>query len=310
MKSDQMLALYKTAASGMVKKALDFDSLSEKFNTLNPGAKAAIVSALGGAGVGLLSHALTPKDDDEDTRGRLLSNILTGAALGGLAGYGGHTLYNAVRNGGLAPFVQKQEPGWYQRNAPEVGYSDMAIAGGLGAGALAGGAKLNALRGTKGLELLGQKSSAGEGAIRSILNTATGRLNERAVFRDNDLLAAWQAYENAQHTGIVNKLLQLIPDWKKLPQGWRNAGNMARGHQARLDSELLTRLQAATKNGTRATGAAADQLIGSTLANPRKVMNALRSPGLPKGRLAALAAALLLAGGGYKMYQTGQRHSR
>lgn len=76
--------LYKVASSGMCKRALQLDDT----------AKASLIGALGGAGIGALSHAITPKDEDENQGERLLRNLLFGAAMGGLAGYGSKKFYD------------------------------------------------------------------------------------------------------------------------------------------------------------------------------------------------------------------------
>ena len=88
MKSSQVFNLYKMAvAPSLVKVA-----------KMNADTKALLIGALGGSGVGLISHLLTPKDEDEDQTKRLLSHILAGAATGSLAGYGASKLRNAVKD--------------------------------------------------------------------------------------------------------------------------------------------------------------------------------------------------------------------
>jgi hypothetical protein len=110
MKSDD---LYKYASTGMIKKALDFNSIA---NTSLAGA----VGALGGAGLGYLADSMTPRDEDEDKKKRLLTNVLTGAAMGGLAGVGGRALYKTLNLGA------GNRPNFYVRNAPEIGYTPLA----------------------------------------------------------------------------------------------------------------------------------------------------------------------------------------
>lgn len=118
--------LYKYASSGMVKKAFEF----------NTTAKAGLIGALGGAGLGALSDYLTPKDKDENRTKRLLTNILSGALMGGLTGVGGSTLYNQLvkphsSSGSVTSTTsQTLEPNtesWFQRNAPDFPYEAAAI---------------------------------------------------------------------------------------------------------------------------------------------------------------------------------------
>lgn len=126
--------LYKYAASGMVKKAFEF----------NTTAKAGLIGALGGAGLGALSDYLTPKDKDENRTKRLLTNILSGALMGGLTGVGGATLYNnfvgtpsssnsdnsstpEILDSSVQP--QNLDPSiisWYKENAPDVPWEGLA----------------------------------------------------------------------------------------------------------------------------------------------------------------------------------------
>ena len=97
--------LYKVASSGMCKKALQLDDT----------AKASLIGALGGAGIGALSHAITPKDEDEDQGKRLLRNLLFGAAMGGLAGYGSKKFYD------MSKPAPAQPDSWAERHLdPEV----------------------------------------------------------------------------------------------------------------------------------------------------------------------------------------------
>lgn len=115
--------LYKVASSGMCKRALQLDDT----------AKASIIGALGGAGIGALSHAITPKDEDEDKRERLIKNMLYGAAMGGLAGYGSKKFYDMSK-----PKVVKDS--WAERNLdPSLGTALGAtslVSGGIGANKL------------------------------------------------------------------------------------------------------------------------------------------------------------------------------
>lgn len=123
--------LYKYAASGMVKKAFEF----------NTTAKAGLIGALGGAGLGALSDYLTPKDKDENRTKRLLTNILSGALMGGLTGVGGATLYNnfvSTPSSDNSPTSetldtsvtpQNLDPSiisWYKENAPDVPWEGLA----------------------------------------------------------------------------------------------------------------------------------------------------------------------------------------
>ena len=94
MRSDDV-SLFGKAAAPMVKRAFDFNS----------GAGSALIGALGGGGLGLLTHAITPKDEDEDQRKRLLSHVLAGALAGGAAGYGYNTLRRTAKDTGLTEFV-------------------------------------------------------------------------------------------------------------------------------------------------------------------------------------------------------------
>lgn len=305
MKSDQMLALYKTAASGMTKKALDFDSLKSGFQSLNPGAQAAILGGLGGAGLGIASHMLTPKDEDEDTTGRLLRNILTGAALGSIASYGGKTLYNAMKNNGFGG-GEGPEPGWYQRNVPELSYSRAATAGGLGLGAYTGIKGLDALRGGIGLNRLHEVSPSAARAIKLFRSASPSTLAKSPELRaiDNALGAANISLGDR----LLSKLPGKLPDWMggvEIP-AWLggDAIRAASGRQAGRDAMLLAALRraghATPAGGRLSVNPNEARILASRFYNPRKVMNSLRR-GKGKHKILMALAAMGLLGTGFAL---------
>jgi len=290
---NDMVSLYKTASCRMVKKALE----------LSDDAKAALLGVLGGAGVGLASHMITPKDKDEDLRSRLISHVLTGAALGGLSGYGLKRLHSRV-----ADAVKPESPGWYQRNVPELSYSRAATIGGIGTGAYAGAKGLDALKGSWGL---GRLSSYAPDATRGIgiLNgTSPERLAElgldpaNAAFVDR-IVRAQNALADA-NVSLRDRILSRLPSWTPKALGG-DAVRKAINEQGSKDLRLFERLRelgatpphAATPISPLARNAHESKIIASKLMNPRKVVNALRR-GAGKRKLWAALASLGLLGTG------------
>lgn len=304
-------ALCKTASSRMTKEAFDWDSLKDSFKNLNisDDAKAALVGSLGGAGLGVLAHMVTPKDKDEDLRGRLLSHILTGAALGGLAGYGGSRLYSRTK-----PLLEPDKPGWYQRNAPELSYSRAATLAGLGTGAYAGVKGLDTLRGGLGLSRLRSWSPSAARGIEVIRGTSPVDIFDPNNASGPHIRRALDALGDANislRDRILSKLPHKLPNWmggKELPK-WLG-GDLIRdaiGRQQPKDAALLDALR---ELGGRARvpsppGAPilpvnpnANRILTSRFYNPRKILNSLRrGAGGKKAIWAALIAAGLLGTG-------------
>lgn len=287
---DEVASLYKLASSGMTKKALE----------LNDDAKAALIGALGGAGVGLVSHAVTPKDKDEDQTSRLLSHVLAGAAMGGLSGYGLKRLHSRV-----ADATKKEDPGWYQRNAPELSYSRAATLGGLGAGAYAGAKGVDILRGTSGASAMAGTAPGSDAivAMRRFLGSSASDIS-----KSPELTEIARSY-GAANASLKNRLLSKL-HFKTLGIGDRipkwlggDAIRRAATTQVGLDEDLFRKLvQLSSKNrapyAAGALDAAAKASSTARLANARKIMNSMRRGGGGKKALyAALVSALLLGGG-------------
>ena len=300
---EQLGQIYKTASSRMTKKALDWDSLKDSFKNLNisDDAKMALLGGLGGAGIGFASHLITPKDKDEDLRGRMLSHILTGAALGGIAGYGGSRLYKRV-----APMVTPEKPGWYQRNAPEVTYSGTAALAGLGAGAYAGAKGLDNLRGGTGARLLASTEPGSDalGAIRQFLSASEKDRSGKGL---KEIRNAYNIANGSIKDRLLSKLnFQTGHIGDKIPR-WLGGDviRVAAARQATKDKALLDALVNFGSGNTRHTGeykklldALRDATPGSRLANVRKIMNSMRRGGGWRRALGAAgaSAALLMAG--------------
>lgn len=297
----EMLHIYREACSGMVKKALDLnlDSLKDSLSNLNPDAKAAIVASLGGAGLGLATHMMTPKDKDEDTSLRLLKHVLAGAALGGLAGYGASRLNTRV-----GPIVNPPEP---KKSIPErldPGYGTAAILAGTGVGAHTGWKALNAFRGSFGVDELGRmvgEHGLGYGPLArgaqvfARLNphdiqtaaSAAAQQSQAAV----DLARLDNAFRAAKPS-ILKRLAQRIPKW--MPFGAGGLGEAARNAQATLDERFIGELGRYASRPTTANEAAA---LARSGANPRKIVEALRRGGGKKKLIGALIAAGLIGTG-------------
>lgn len=284
---DEVAALYKLASSGMTKKAIE----------LNDDAKAALIGALGGAGVGLVSHMVTPKDKDEDQTSRLLSHVLAGAAMGGISGYGLKRLHSR-----LTDATKTEDPGWYQRNAPELSYSRAATLGGLGAGAYAGAKGIDILRGTAGASAMSATAPGSDAivAMRRFLGSSASDIG-----KSRELTEIARAY-GAANASLKNRLLsklhfKTLNIGDKIPK-WLG-GDAIRGAattQAGLDEDLFKKLMALSSVGHApgAVDAAAKASSAARLANARKIMNSMRRGGGGKKAIyAALASALLLGGG-------------
>jgi hypothetical protein len=113
-----------------------------------------LYGALIGGGLGLINHAITPKDEDESEIGRLLRHVLGGAALGGLAGYGvdafkssgvGRTVNSVVSGDDSAGDSKPTQNlldvlGLGNKPAPAADSSSASGAGGASAGGSSSGA--------------------------------------------------------------------------------------------------------------------------------------------------------------------------
>ena len=102
----------------------------EKCAAVSSDAVSAMVGAGVGGGLGLLADAIRPADSDEDRRRRRLVSLLAGAALGGIAGYGGNKF---VKN---SPVLFPGEESTVSRltSALDPSFSTILAAGGLGYG--------------------------------------------------------------------------------------------------------------------------------------------------------------------------------
>lgn len=102
---------------------------------LNEDAKSALIGALVGSGVGGLSSLLTPTDKDESKVNKILSHILAGAAMGGVAGYGIRRL-NA-NTGAIDAIINsdegKKDP-WYYTKEREGDTRGLLTVGGAASG--------------------------------------------------------------------------------------------------------------------------------------------------------------------------------
>lgn len=288
---DEVAALYKLASSGMTKKALE----------LNDDAKAALLGALGGAGVGLVSHMVTPKDKDEDQRSRLLSHVLAGAAMGGLSGYGLKRLHSRV-----ADAAKKEDPGWFQRNAPELSYSGVATLGGLGAGAYAGVKGVDTMRGTAGAHILAS-TEPGSDALGAIKQYLSSSLKDRNRGGLKNIRSAYDVANGSLRDRILSKLHfktfkigDRIPKWLGGEFVRNAASRQAVRDQALLDAlvDFGTPAAQRTPSYIAELSKLRGENPGARLANVRKIMKSMeRGGGGKKALYAALASALLLGGG-------------
>ena len=299
--TEETARLYKTASSGMCKKALsiNLDGLRhirdmgvDTFKNLSPGTKASIVGALAGGGAGLASDLMTPVDKDEKRTRRMLGNILAGATLGGMAGYGGRKLYERMmsfmpgvtvtEDGNVVPEVKRES--WFERNIdPE--YSTALF----GSGAATGTIGLNRLK-NMAWARLGGKITEPLVNIGEFVPKPVGDKTKITPELEN----AYTAYsESIAHPvqrakAFIGKLLD------------RKVFRTAIQNQEALDLELLNALETAKGAGGRPLGGPvpADQLriVRSFWRNPRKVINAARNS-KKSGRLIGAAALMALAGG-------------
>ena len=263
---DTLVSLYKCGQSGA------------SGSSVSDSAKSALMSALGGAGLGaglgFLTHAIMPKDEDEDLRDRLLTHILTGAALGGLAGYGGRVLSRKV-----APLVASPEPkGPVARTLdtldPSLG--TVVTAGGAGTGIFASTAladiyrahKLKQLRQT--LKTLGPEGSQVSTGLESFLK------RPRVPGKNGLLPTQFKGVEDAFAKTQTGR-----PFWKF----WQR-------HDKALDRNLVEELYkvVASSKGKPLSASKIDKIIGG--ANPRKI---LQMAGKRPFRLRTKGKALLWA---------------
>lgn len=297
--TEQDKLLYRTASSGMLKKAGASDFLSGL--NLSDGAKAALIGTLAGGGVGAVSHMLTPKDEDEDGGKRLLRNVLFGAAMGGLAGYGGKTIYDQVK-----PAPSKPEP-WVERHLdPDVSTvlgGTSAVTGGVAAKKLYN----NILAGTAG-ENVSPLVSGGRFVQQPGLDAKV----------DPSIRKAYEAYAEASSSPLRRT--------KAFLDGITN-GRLFKGEaaaQAARDTELMRALHNARATGSGVGGSFREALfkelaergikaspkakeadlvrlleksrgLKSFFRNPRRIIDASRHTKGGRRALAASAATALAA---------------
>lgn len=322
MKSDTMVreelgSVYRMASSGMTKQAISLDSLKNSFDKLNlsDGAKSALIGGLGGAGLGLVAHLITPKDKDEDQRKRLLSHVLSGAALGGVAGYGVKKMLDTG-----SALTKGEEPGWYQRNAPDIGYGDAALLTGLGLGLHTGTRHLRAKALSSGVDKLKNLAPGAELGLQQYMKIAPERLAETGGHLGPDavdaLRRAGERYGESllpRHERLLAKLHNPVSTWLVNHTGrvgrWAKGSLLARlgygahAHQLAADRNLVNALRDVAAGGH--AGAALNpanmrKIVSSGTANPRNIITAMRrgGGGSAKGRLyAALLAAGLIGTG-------------
>jgi len=256
--SEEAMDLYKFAAPALCKKADVKSDLAT-----------ALVGAIVGGGVGYAANKMTPDDEDEDKKKRLLSNVLAGAAMGGLGGYGLSRLGKRVN--GLV-----DRPGWFQRNWPEFGWRHALGLGALGSGA-AGGHTLyytglkNWLE-TKHPELI---ASTNLKLIdpKAISSYATTGKNPEMV----ELAKSW----NASKSSILNDIRMIF-------------SKAARNRQLAKDQAFQTAINtfnsAIDARAAQSAGSAAAHRVGSMAALPesRKYLDAVRKARSLKAKAAIL----------------------
>lgn len=278
--------LYKVASSGMCKRALQLDDT----------AKASIIGALGGAGIGALSHAITPKDEDEDKRERLIKNMLYGAAMGGLAGYGSKKFYDMSK-----PKVVKDS--WAERNL-DPSLSTVLGATSIGAGGVGASRLLNKLFTAKGGDIVSPILQ--EGRYSTLADTLKSLGLKASDRQARPIIDAYNAYSRSMSSPLgrffttLNNLsggrLERINKFNlKIPSIAIKGKTYLNGRSIDLASAIKNAilnqrasdvsLAQALYNARHATGGAAlhpfvppvTTGLKSLWSNPRKIIQAARS---------------------------------
>lgn len=258
--SKEAMDLYKFAAPALCKKADVKSDLAT-----------ALVGAIVGGGVGYAANKMTPDDEDEDKKKRLLSNVLAGAAMGGLGGYGLSRLGKRVD--GLV-----DRPGWFQRNWPEFGLGHLLGLGAVGSGA-AGGHTLyytglkNWLE-TKHPELIASPNLKFIDDPKVISSYVTTGRNPEMV----DLSKSW----NASKSSIFNDIKMIF-------------SKAARNKQLKKDRDFRRAIEA-FNNAVSAKGAQQAGRITAS-ARSRRYLDAVRKARSWKTKGAILALLAATTGG-------------
>lgn len=127
VKQAEALRSMHSMRSSVAKEDVDF----EKCASASADMIAALLGASIGGKLGLVSDAIRPADDDEDRNRRRLMALLSGAALGGIAGYGARRFMDS------SPSLFGGKPSVPSRvmEAVDPDVSTVLAAGGLGWGA-------------------------------------------------------------------------------------------------------------------------------------------------------------------------------
>jgi len=254
--SDQAMSLYKFAAPALCKKS---DAKSDL--------AMAIAGTVLGGGAGYVADKLTPEDEDEDKKSRLLTNILTGAALGGVGGFGMSRLGRR-----LGMLVDK--PGFFQRNVPEFGWSTAAGLTAAGTGTAAGRSLYYQIQ----KKVLENRDAAIRSSVPNVFK-----------LEDSNYLRDLHPTRNMSQAD-VDRIRETAAQWDKAKSGILNDIKMLFSKKARRAQIGKDRAFRRYIRGLRPAGG-----TGITGGNPRKYMDAIR-----KGRNArkiALLAAISLGSG-------------
>ena len=263
--SKEAMDLYKFAAPALCKKADVKSDLAT-----------ALVGAIVGGGVGYAANRMTPEDEDEDKKKRLLSNVLAGAAMGGLGGYGLSRLGKRVD--GLV-----DRPGWFQRNWPELGWRHIWGAGAVGGTGYAGyRIKNHLLASTRGIA--NNVIDPIRGLPDGVDISDVGAL-KKTLMSDNEGRAALTFAEGYEPASL----------WKRIIS--RGVRKSDKARQAGRDAEVLRSLYRIAGK-TPPSSATLEALVKKPKYNPRRVIQAWESvrrghPLHATGRRAAAAALIL-----------------
>lgn len=243
-----------------------------------------LVGAGLGGGLGLLADHIRPADEDENRLRRRLTSLLTGAALGGVAGFG----LNRFRNETPLLFPKKPSAASRIGEALDPDVSTVLAAGGLGYG-------------------LSPTLSRG-GSIRGLFTPGAKELSGLNLtpefFKNNPKIeGALKQYEAVAGGGkrlAIGKLLD-----KYVPKEWNPFSDRV-ANAAKAESNLLKTLKASKgKRGFQQLMRNAG-LTGKNAVKPtaegfaHNAAKAFRKAS-PHGR--ALRALALLIGGGAALYK-------
>lgn len=270
-----------TTATITVKRAsapaCGFDEDFEKCAALS----ADLVSSLAGAGIGgglgLLSDAIRPADDDENRMRRRLVSLLAGATLGGIAGYGSSQF---TKNAPVL-FPEKPSPARRVGEALDPDVSTVVAAGGLGYGLhphFSRGGRLN------------EMITPGARGMRSVVTPK--------VLEDRAVASALREYENVAGGGKRLRIGQLLDRY-----GLYNPFKDRVAAADVAEKNLFRKLRGSKAFKAELKGAGrkmpkASKGIGEAFAH-----NAARIARSTGGKGRALRSLALLAGGGAALYK-------